>query len=75
MSSYSYQSLETRLRQVEDKLNWLMDQFKVQKVSQSAFLGADGRPAVRVEQQSLAEVYRDIKNGTIEKVEEPTDGV
>lgn len=70
MSSYSYQDIETRLRQVEDKVEWLLSQFKVQKMTQQAFLGPDGRPAVKVEQQTLAEVYRDIKNGTIELMKE-----
>lgn len=70
MSSYSYQSLETRLRAVEEKLDWFLDQFKVQKMTQLGMLGADGRPAIRVEQQTLGEVYRDIKNGSIEKVED-----
>jgi hypothetical protein len=73
MSTYSYQDLNTRLKQVEDKLDWLLNQFKVQKMTQSAIAGPDGRPSIRVDQQTLAEVYRDIKNGTIELVKDQTN--
>lgn len=71
---YSVQDINTRLMVVEDKLEWLLNQFKVQKMTQSSLSGPDGRPSVRVEQQTLAEVYRDIKNGTIELLKDQANG-
>lgn len=64
----SVQNLETRLNVVEEKVDWLLRQFKVEKRSLGATVGPDGRPSVRIETQDLLQVYRDLKNGTVEEV-------
>lgn len=61
----SYQDIEVRLRVLEDKVEFFLGQFKVQKQTFTGLVDANGQPQVLVETQSLAEHYRELKNGAL----------
>lgn len=69
----SYQDIESRLRSVEEKLDWVMKQFTVQKREILPTLDPSGRPLVKVTTKSLLDLYFDIKTGSLEVVQDPTD--
>lgn len=70
----STQDLDSRLRTVEDKLDFVMKEFKVQSRSVLPTLDALGRPQVKVETHSLLDIYHAVKNGSLQVTpsEEPT---
>jgi hypothetical protein len=64
----SYQDIDTRLRVVEDKIDWIMSQFKIQKQERSYL----DPTQIRTTTMTLADVYREIKNGSL-IAEDPHD--
>lgn len=66
--SYSVQDIDTRLKVVEDKLDFVMRQFKLNKQTLLPTLDSHGNPLVKVEVMSLLDVYHSIKNGSVELI-------
>ena len=65
----SYQDIESRLRTVESKIEFMMRQFKITKQEILPTLDSQGRPIVKVETKDLLDLYHEVKNGSVELVE------
>jgi hypothetical protein len=70
----SYQDIESRLRSVEEKIAFIFDQFKLTKQTLQQVLDEQGRPVVKSEIITLAQAYRELKNGTLEELREENAG-
>jgi hypothetical protein len=64
----SYQDIDVRLSVVEDKIDFILDQFKVQQMTPTGMFNDKGQPLTRIDIKTLKQVYIDLKNGTIEQV-------
>lgn len=58
----SYQDIETRLKTVEDKIDFVMTTFTVTKESRSRLMPAE----VIRETKTLLDVYREVKSTNLE---------
>lgn len=76
MSTYSYQDLDSRLRTVEDKLDFMMKLGSVTKRSPGHTLGPNGEPTFIIEKKSMLDLYHELqaKGQTLEPVKEVLDG-
>ena len=72
----SYQDLETRLRVVEDRLNFVMSSLRMKAASPNGLLNADGSPSYSVFEGSLLELYH-MSNQlpVVKQTEEPNGPV
>lgn len=61
---YSYQDIETRLRTVEEKIDFTMKAFAVQRVERSPIVGSKRTVTTR----SLLDLYRDMKGAGEEAI-------
>ena len=63
----SYQDLETRMRVVEDKLNFLMDAMGQQSAEQTGMIDpTTNQPVIKVTRKTFNEIYREFKNAQLQ---------
>ena len=60
----SYQDIETRLRVVEDKLQFVMTALRMRGAIQGGLVGPDGQP--QIVDRNLLEWYRLVKQEVLE---------
>lgn len=65
---YSYQDIESRLRSVESKIDFVMQNFRVTKQTPTQLTSPDGRPVVVQKQMTLLDVWREVQTGVSEIV-------
>ena len=66
----SYQDIDTRLKVVEDKIDFIMNNLRMQaQIVNNSVLDAHGKPTVRVESGSLLDWYRLAKVVPPENIE------
>ena len=63
----SYQDIETRLRVVEDKLNFLMDAMGQQSAEQTGMIDpTTNQPVIKVTRKTFNEIYREFRNAQLQ---------
>jgi hypothetical protein len=64
----SYQDLETRMRTVEAKIDFIMRTMILQTVEQLPTLDANGQPMARATRKNLLELYREYTNAELQRL-------
>jgi hypothetical protein len=68
MGGYSYQDMETRLTQIEDKLHFVMTALRMKGIIGNGLVGPDGQPTGKVIDQTLLDWYRLVKQQVLDVV-------